>query len=94
MVIGGAFSFGEIKVRMSRLLLATTAGLMALNTKLSVLSALVASCGHASPLSCKANTVKSKPNKLSQKKNALLLVVLINISELDKWTKTKLKKSG
>ena len=74
-------------MRMSRLLLATTAGLMALNTKLSVLSTLVASGGHASPLSCKANPVKSKPNKLSQKKNALLLVVLINISELDIWTK-------
>lgn len=72
LVIGGAFSFGEIKVRMSRLLLATTAGLMALNTKLSVLSTLVASGGHASPLSCKANPVKSKPNKLSQKKKRLI----------------------
>ncbi|MFX5641753.1 hypothetical protein ABTD79_18465, partial [Acinetobacter baumannii] len=70
-LLEGLFLFGEIKVRMSRLLLATTAGLMALNTKLSVLSALVASCGHASPLSCKANTVKSKPNKLSQKKKRL-----------------------
>ncbi|MFX5476225.1 hypothetical protein ABTD55_20120, partial [Acinetobacter baumannii] len=71
-LLEGLFLFGEIKVRMSRLLLATTAGLMALNTKLSVLSALVASCGHASPLSCKANTVKSKPNKLSQKKKRLI----------------------
>lgn len=72
MVIGGAFSFGEINMRMSRILLAAATGLMAFNPSLNALSAMAAAGGEASPFAYKSKEPRSKPNKLSQKKKRLI----------------------
>ncbi|EXE92063.1 MULTISPECIES: hypothetical protein [Acinetobacter calcoaceticus/baumannii complex] len=57
-------------MRMRRLMLAAATGLMAFN--FSALTAMAAAMGEASPFVNKLNSVKNKPNKLSQKKKRLI----------------------
>lgn len=57
---------------MSRLLLAVATGLRVFNPSLNALSAMAAAGGEALPFAYKSKKLRSKPNKISQKKKRLI----------------------